>query len=320
MSLVDREEVPEEKSSRSTRPTRSPRVAASSAAPHPVAPPPTTSTSRGSAAVDPASAARCASRGGGAAPGFATRCRAASRAAVEGSEADADEAARATATAEEAARATAPERRRRHAAMAAPVRSSHHAHCTTVTMALTCSRLTMTAHSWTRMVEREERSGFSTRKSRVGSPIISMVRCFPSSASRGSLAAGTTTHLFRLAAVPLCHVAGAETAACAPWDPHRGRLVAGLDPRDYKLPPPAAESAEAAGVGREGGGSDGELRGRTTREQGSGGPASMRTYGTEASARGSASPQVPGGGGGLGQYGWEWSRVGAVGEGAGLLG
>ena len=121
MSLVDREEVPEEKSSRSTRPTRSPRVAASSAAPHPVAPPPTTSTSRGPAGVDPASAASCASRGGGAAPCCATRCRAASRAAAEGSEAEAEEAAKATATAEDAARA-APARRRRHAAMAAPGR------------------------------------------------------------------------------------------------------------------------------------------------------------------------------------------------------
>jgi hypothetical protein len=116
---VDREEVPEEKSSRSTRPTRSPRVAASSATPHPVAPPPTTSTSRGSAGVDPASAARCASRRGGVAPDRATRCLAASRAAADGSVAEADEAARTAARVEEAARA-APARRRRHVAMAAP--------------------------------------------------------------------------------------------------------------------------------------------------------------------------------------------------------
>ena len=71
--------------------------------------------------MDPANAASCASRGGGAAPCCATRCRAASRAAAEGSEAEAEEAARATATAEDAARA-APARRRRHAAMVAPGR------------------------------------------------------------------------------------------------------------------------------------------------------------------------------------------------------
>src|ERR1700722_18601541 len=45
MSLEDRLEVPDAKSRASTRPTDSPRVAASSAAPVPVEPPPTTSTS-----------------------------------------------------------------------------------------------------------------------------------------------------------------------------------------------------------------------------------------------------------------------------------
>jgi hypothetical protein len=76
-----------------------------------------------------------------------------------------------------------------------------------VTMALTCSRLTTTARSRTRMVEGEARSGSSTRRSRVGTPVISMIRCFPSSASRGSPAAGTTSH-FRLGAAPFRRVAG----------------------------------------------------------------------------------------------------------------
>ncbi len=44
MSLLDREEVPEPKSLASTRPTDSPRVAASSATPAPTTPPPMTST------------------------------------------------------------------------------------------------------------------------------------------------------------------------------------------------------------------------------------------------------------------------------------
>jgi hypothetical protein len=73
---------PEEKSSRSTRPTRSTRVAASSATPQLVAPPPMTSTSRGSPVVEIASAARCAAWDG-VTPGWATRCRAASRDEVE---------------------------------------------------------------------------------------------------------------------------------------------------------------------------------------------------------------------------------------------
>src|SRR5580692_1430532 len=50
MSLDDREEVPAARSRASTRPTRRPRDAASSAAPAPVIPPPMTSTSSGSAA------------------------------------------------------------------------------------------------------------------------------------------------------------------------------------------------------------------------------------------------------------------------------
>src|SRR5689334_1928206 len=44
MSLLDRDEVPAPKSRASTRPTDSPRVAASSATPAPTTPPPTTST------------------------------------------------------------------------------------------------------------------------------------------------------------------------------------------------------------------------------------------------------------------------------------
>src|SRR6476620_1676315 len=48
MSRDDRDDVPTAMSSRSTSPTRRPRVAASSAAPEPTIPPPTTSTSSGS--------------------------------------------------------------------------------------------------------------------------------------------------------------------------------------------------------------------------------------------------------------------------------
>ena len=44
MSLLDRDDVPAPKSRASTRPTVSPRVAASSATPAPTTPPPTTST------------------------------------------------------------------------------------------------------------------------------------------------------------------------------------------------------------------------------------------------------------------------------------
>ena len=69
MSLVEREEVPEEKSSLSTRPTRSPRVTASSATPEPVAPPPMTSMSRGFAALAPVSADRWTSLAGTTAKG-----------------------------------------------------------------------------------------------------------------------------------------------------------------------------------------------------------------------------------------------------------
>lgn len=58
-NLVDLEEVPEEKSSLSTSPTRSPLVAASSATPQPVAPPPTTRMSRGLTALEPISADSC---------------------------------------------------------------------------------------------------------------------------------------------------------------------------------------------------------------------------------------------------------------------
>src|SRR5699024_11874697 len=58
ISLDEREEVPEAQSEASTRPTFSPRLAASKAAPAPLTPPPTTSTSRGLSAV----AERCRSR------------------------------------------------------------------------------------------------------------------------------------------------------------------------------------------------------------------------------------------------------------------
>src|ERR687885_108022 len=56
MSLLDREDVPAAKSRASTRPTESPRVTASSAAPAPTTPPPTPST-WSSASVSAASAA-----------------------------------------------------------------------------------------------------------------------------------------------------------------------------------------------------------------------------------------------------------------------
>ena len=89
MSLVDWEEKPDEKSSHWMRPTRRPRVAASTAMPQPMALPTTTSMSIGSPAMDPASGARCAERSGGLMPGWATSCRAASRTTGEESEADA---------------------------------------------------------------------------------------------------------------------------------------------------------------------------------------------------------------------------------------
>ncbi len=65
MSLLDRDEVPEPKSRASTRPTDSPRVAASSATPEPTTPPPTTRTWCSVSA----SAARAAARSAG--PSFA---------------------------------------------------------------------------------------------------------------------------------------------------------------------------------------------------------------------------------------------------------
>lgn len=74
MSLVDLDEVPDAKSSLSTSPTRSPRVAASSATPQPVAPPPMTRISRGLAALEPISAASWAVRDGTAAKGSAILC------------------------------------------------------------------------------------------------------------------------------------------------------------------------------------------------------------------------------------------------------
>src|SRR5260370_18228139 len=58
MSLLDRLEVPEARSRASTRATRSPRDAASRAAPAPVTPPPMTSTSNRSAASRPSTAPR----------------------------------------------------------------------------------------------------------------------------------------------------------------------------------------------------------------------------------------------------------------------
>src|SRR5215468_12020516 len=67
MSLLDRDEVPAPKSRASTRPTDSPRVAASSATPAPTTPPPTTSTWN-SAPASAASAADLASGSSLAAP------------------------------------------------------------------------------------------------------------------------------------------------------------------------------------------------------------------------------------------------------------
>ena len=69
MSLVDREDVPEEKSSLSTRPTRSPLVAASRATPHPVAPPPITRMSRGLTGLEPIRADSCTALDGTTAKG-----------------------------------------------------------------------------------------------------------------------------------------------------------------------------------------------------------------------------------------------------------
>ena len=57
---MDRDEVPEAKSSLSTSPTRSPRVTASSVAPEPVAPPPMTRTSSGFDFPAASSAESCA--------------------------------------------------------------------------------------------------------------------------------------------------------------------------------------------------------------------------------------------------------------------
>lgn len=61
---MDLEDVPEAKSSRSTSPTRNPRVTASRATPQPVAPPPTTRRSRGLAAVEPIKADSWTARDG----------------------------------------------------------------------------------------------------------------------------------------------------------------------------------------------------------------------------------------------------------------
>src|SRR5699024_9227510 len=62
ISLDEREEVPEAQSEASTRPTFSPRLAASKAAPAPLTPPPTTSTSRGLSAVAERSRSRWSAR------------------------------------------------------------------------------------------------------------------------------------------------------------------------------------------------------------------------------------------------------------------
>lgn len=77
---MDLEDVPEEKSSRSTRPTRSPLVTASRATPHPVAPPPTTRTSSGLAEVAPTRADSWTALGGTTPSGSWTFCRTAARA------------------------------------------------------------------------------------------------------------------------------------------------------------------------------------------------------------------------------------------------
>jgi hypothetical protein len=69
MSLDDLDEVPEAKSSFSTRAVRSPRLAASRATPAPVMPPPMTSTSK----CWWARRARASDRSNPPAPGSATR-------------------------------------------------------------------------------------------------------------------------------------------------------------------------------------------------------------------------------------------------------
>lgn len=75
MSFVDLEDVPEEKSSRSTSPTRRPRVTASRATPLPVAPPPITRTSSGLTELEPISAASCTALDGTAAFRSLILCR-----------------------------------------------------------------------------------------------------------------------------------------------------------------------------------------------------------------------------------------------------
>ena len=75
MSLVDLEDVPEAKSSRSTSPTRRPRVTASSATPEPVAPPPITSMSSGLAELAPISAEAWVARDGTTTLGSVILCR-----------------------------------------------------------------------------------------------------------------------------------------------------------------------------------------------------------------------------------------------------
>src|SRR5688572_22552621 len=64
------DDVPDAKSSRSTRPVRRPRLAASSAQPTPVMPPPTTSTSSGSSARRRNAAARSNAGGEPTEPGY----------------------------------------------------------------------------------------------------------------------------------------------------------------------------------------------------------------------------------------------------------
>lgn len=80
INLVERDDVPEEKSSRSTSPTRRPRVTASSATPHPVAPPPTTRTSSGLTELVPIKADSWTARGGTTASRSWIFCRTAANA------------------------------------------------------------------------------------------------------------------------------------------------------------------------------------------------------------------------------------------------
>ena len=80
ISFVERDDVPEEKSSRSTRPTRRPLVTASRATPLPVAPPPITRTSSGLAELAPIRADSWTFLGGTAAVGSAIFCRTAAMA------------------------------------------------------------------------------------------------------------------------------------------------------------------------------------------------------------------------------------------------